>query len=125
MRISDWSSDVCSSDLPIRRRAVTPCPWNETGCGAGNGAFLGQCILDHRQVAIGERWRVQRGYLHRLVQPCRKALKIARHERAELGLAVLDCAIIDRIEVSRIDLARGVIERVIARRLILDRKRTR
>src|SRR3546814_9679049 len=27
MRISDWSSDVCSSDLPLRQRLADP-PWH-------------------------------------------------------------------------------------------------
>src|SRR3546814_11134490 len=37
MRISDWSSDVCSSDLPvIARSAATKQPSGErTGCGPG------------------------------------------------------------------------------------------
>src|SRR3546814_8744634 len=40
MRISDWSSDVCSSDLPTRRRGRSPCrrrvgrcrPWPSRCC---------------------------------------------------------------------------------------------
>src|SRR3546814_10949230 len=30
MRISDWSSDVCSSDLRVWRRAASPC-WRKNG----------------------------------------------------------------------------------------------
>src|SRR3546814_9841409 len=41
MRISDWSSDVCSSDLPIARAAKVPILSfsNDTGV-AGNGVFI-------------------------------------------------------------------------------------
>src|SRR3546814_1396164 len=28
MRISDWSSDVCSSDLPIASLWLSPCGWH-------------------------------------------------------------------------------------------------
>src|SRR3546814_16322999 len=32
MRISDWSSDVCSSDLGCRRAALASCSANRWGC---------------------------------------------------------------------------------------------
>src|SRR3546814_12948307 len=39
MRISDWSSDVCSSDLPGGRRARARSPgWRRSGCRA-SGVF--------------------------------------------------------------------------------------
>src|SRR3546814_1580962 len=42
MRISDWSSDVCSSDLHVRHRGVTPVPNplpTKTVSGELNGSF--------------------------------------------------------------------------------------
>src|SRR3546814_9332445 len=36
MRISDWSSDVCSSDLALARRIGNPATVLEIGCGWGS-----------------------------------------------------------------------------------------
>src|SRR3546814_6131290 len=43
MRISDWSSDVCSSDLPGQRQGV-----DEAGGGDDGGAVL--VVVEHRNV---------------------------------------------------------------------------
>src|SRR3546814_12266187 len=53
MRISDWSSDVCSSDLWVK----TPPP----ACGRGEEAYPARCLVhiparahgaDHRQIIL-------------------------------------------------------------------------
>src|SRR3546814_2575680 len=53
MRISDWSSDVCSSDLPlglpIPHTAVIP--RNKDRIGQGLGAFIERHFLEPRLVA--------------------------------------------------------------------------
>src|SRR3546814_18274910 len=51
MRISDWSSDVCSSDLPDPLDLVA-----DVGLGRGVVHALGAAIADHRGiVAVGRR----------------------------------------------------------------------
>src|SRR3546814_2656818 len=37
MRISDWSSDVCSSDLPAPRRRAAPARWPHNAASAASG----------------------------------------------------------------------------------------
>src|SRR3546814_13189990 len=47
MRISDWSSDLCSSDLPRLRRTIT-------GIGALHvGAAIGSAVVGRRVVLVG------------------------------------------------------------------------
>src|SRR3546814_6468755 len=66
MRISDWSSDVCSSDLPVHPHPALP-----PDCGGARG-FRGR-IYDRRPAELsrrpGEAWHAQRngdrGQLHR------------------------------------------------------------
>src|SRR3546814_17894735 len=48
MRISDWSSDVCSSDLPIRLRVKHPTIWQKGICGVARYT-IGLCC-SNRQV---------------------------------------------------------------------------
>src|SRR3546814_4966504 len=52
MRISDWSSDVCSSDLPKRKAAMDPHRWRldgqlalVTGGSAGIGLAIARELL--------------------------------------------------------------------------------
>src|SRR3546814_985947 len=44
MRISDWSSDVCSSDLPAPR----PLSWSETVCARGSNFRLARLFSSSR-----------------------------------------------------------------------------
>src|SRR3546814_2203979 len=71
MRISDWSSDVCSSDLQILK-----CFRNSRkgGVNLRNARDLGKCrhLRDHLTVIHGTE-----GILH---------LKLRRHQREEAGL---------------------------------------
>src|SRR3546814_5569355 len=56
MRISDWSSDVCSSDLNDRRAELghSGCPGEHGGGGDG-----GQHQRQHHLHERGERWHTQ------------------------------------------------------------------
>src|SRR3546814_2153667 len=79
MRISDWSSDVCSSDLLERRRAVDAAPALRSGTGTG-------ICLDRRKANPQSGVLVRRGQPHRCAvahhgtgRPC--------HGRALAGLA--------------------------------------
>src|SRR3546814_14435086 len=88
MRISDWSSDVCSSDLPVFRHiGDPPCAWAgaELRAGRGTPAFAatdrrryresraasGTSRSDHRDRAPGGGRPAAPGYLPRL---CRQSL---------------------------------------------------
>src|SRR3546814_17781324 len=56
MRISDWSSDVCSSDLPLlRNEAAAPDP----GAEARRNALAGrrQCLAIGQEKAVEQRQR--------------------------------------------------------------------
>src|SRR3546814_12802976 len=67
MRISDWSSDVCSSDLPARRRLAI------VGCG-GPAALGCEPVMnrDHRQIEHPCHLGAQR----------RVGVEVAEHEPA-------------------------------------------
>src|SRR3546814_17138819 len=45
MRISDWSSDVCSSDLLVKR--------GKRRLGLGRGVIIGVLIVDRRDSELG------------------------------------------------------------------------
>src|SRR3546814_11825097 len=72
MRISDWSSDVCSSDLPPLRpeakcedQSAQTCPWHRrTAAGRGSSSYPSACPKS--------RW---------LIPPCRERLAIFREWR--------------------------------------------
>src|SRR3546814_15476622 len=44
MRISDWSSDVCSSDLPVRSEIAINCGTNVFGPGFRANATIGRAV---------------------------------------------------------------------------------
>src|SRR3546814_15223567 len=57
MRISDWSSDVCSSDLEVRSassscRTMPRAPWAKHGCALGRAAVPMQGLEDVRASAL-------------------------------------------------------------------------
>src|SRR3546814_3244425 len=53
MRISDWSSDVCSSDLPGGQRAFHQRAGGIDDVGAENGqARLGDTLAGHRRAEV-------------------------------------------------------------------------
>src|SRR3546814_14769338 len=63
MRISDWSSDVCSSDLTILRAVQRGAGGGDDtnfeeiryeGYGAGGAAVLIDCMTDNRQRTVSE-----------------------------------------------------------------------
>src|SRR3546814_10813593 len=57
MRISDWSSDVCSSDLPFHRGQAIESHWTSSMQAVGRNADLGsQAVFE----AVGET----RGQVH-------------------------------------------------------------
>src|SRR3546814_18924527 len=82
MRISDWSSDVCSSDLPshrLKHQLVLIGHMHmeiRLGIGQENSHALRQAESDHRQSMMPGRWR----QLHRFEGPV--------HGRADIMLTV-------------------------------------
>src|SRR3546814_19195390 len=57
MRISDWSSDVCSSDLLPRERVVVAPPAACPCCGSDDLSKLGEDVTETLEV-IPRRWKV-------------------------------------------------------------------
>src|SRR3546814_2227534 len=45
MRISDWSSDVCSSDLPVRPRGLRSRPFDGEGLPTRRSALIDKGVL--------------------------------------------------------------------------------
>src|SRR3546814_1256565 len=75
MRISDWSSDVCSSDLPDQ---IVPCPAPRPPRGvADDEAEIGPAVLDKLQARIAA---VEQIKLDRARQP----LALAGRQREHL-----------------------------------------
>src|SRR3546814_911244 len=52
MRISDWSSDVCSSDLPSQH--FVPAHWRNTSTGAFDGKVVSREAFPHTDRACGD-----------------------------------------------------------------------
>src|SRR3546814_15006988 len=80
MRISDWSSDVCSSDLTVMNRSARGAWWLALGCGMGlvniGLEFLLRQQTDPVPVSIGI-------FLVYLSAISFVLIGIARHYRAE------------------------------------------
>src|SRR3546814_18697780 len=61
MRISDWSSDVCSSDLPRKAEATELQGVALPGCRSARGADCSKVlgieaiVSHHRRLAVGQR----------------------------------------------------------------------
>src|SRR3546814_9415949 len=85
MRISDWSSDVCSSDLPAPAPPAAPSPgasgsgieqwltsrgliWLGGATLALAGLFLAKYTYDHGWLAVGPAGRVASGFLFGVAQ---------------------------------------------------------
>src|SRR3546814_121609 len=65
MRISDWSSDVCSSDLPAKFLTLGDSGWNEDTARSEDPAGMGVFSLAGRHVTVrshaaelGAAWQV-------------------------------------------------------------------
>src|SRR3546814_5433358 len=56
MRISDWSSDVCSSDLLRSRKPRAPDRERSVGCHRPSHA-RGKCLADPRRARSGHSYR--------------------------------------------------------------------
>src|SRR3546814_20275426 len=75
MRISDWSSDVCSSDLRRTRTASIPPPERHTGAdeqplsNTGAPVAVPQASATMDRDAVLARYRVVRGLTERLAAP--------------------------------------------------------
>src|SRR3546814_5612142 len=91
MRISDWSSDVCSSDLSDQRGRVELAGWDEE-----RGLIKVSPLFDWSReevVRFTEAARVPvnplhaQGFLSIGCEPCTRAVKPGEPERAELGRA--------------------------------------
>src|SRR3546814_4516029 len=103
MRISDWSSDVCSSDLSLTSGAADDCGWSplqwnrpipatelreatQAIGGLGNELITGAAFTDEAVMARGDldRFRILHFATHGLVTPphpgcpARPALQIGR-----------------------------------------------
>src|SRR3546814_8535129 len=81
MRISDWSSDVCSSDLPASRAATTatcrPGSWPSTAVIASDGNLLKPAARRLQEVRIGNRVKLVRP--HRGIAPCVSPCRSEEH----------------------------------------------
>src|SRR3546814_18507126 len=80
MRISDWSSDVCSSDLPLWRLATGGCQRVRRAISTGFGSRQAPMMLFARARASGLASAVQ--IPHKQFPP----LRSRRHAVATLGL---------------------------------------
>src|SRR3546814_5436374 len=60
MRISDWSSDVCSSDLSRLPRCAAPVPRPQVSLGAAATGYGRQRQVGNRQDRRILRWRTLR-----------------------------------------------------------------
>src|SRR3546814_2212449 len=97
MRISDWSSDVCSSDLFVVQRGVCVQPVQGLrdggGIGAEHGIDLADALFRRQRVVAFEQFRQQRlldlgvvapgGLLQRGLDPGLVALLVAPLARSE------------------------------------------
>src|SRR3546814_4571674 len=83
MRISDWSSDVCSSDLKSRRRLRVPASWISC-CGARGAPAEGPAPASVQALALGD---VARG-----------AARLTLHGGGGLALALLGRLLVVRSE---------------------------
>src|SRR3546814_14442344 len=76
MRISDWSSDVCSSDLAFRRLGLS------LRVGGLDAGFHGSLMIEDRSAEIPRQWRPQ--LRHIAIAGRRAAQRIGG--RARIGL---------------------------------------
>src|SRR3546814_20571446 len=84
MRISDWSSDVCSSDLTVENRpANATASWVFRGLAGNNGLVLG-CVL-RLSLAFGGSHLVQFFFVHGLIHGFRSAFQLAFFRITPLG----------------------------------------
>src|SRR3546814_12416812 len=79
MRISDWSSDVCSSDLAFRRLGLS------LRVGGLDAGFHGSLMIEDRSAEIPRQWRPQ--LRHIAIAGRRAAQRIGG--RARIGLRKL------------------------------------
>src|SRR3546814_15840338 len=63
MRISDWSSDVCSSDLAARR--LDSVGNDETGGDRRSGSRLWLSVVDERRRQLCRAGHLRAGHFHR------------------------------------------------------------
>src|SRR3546814_11260199 len=84
MRISDWSSDVCSSDLPVpwlrsAEKVLSPARYKTTGVGEIVSAALKKIIQNSTtrtaNASVG-RWRLKATAVNRLTQYAGYAYRI-------------------------------------------------
>src|SRR3546814_5310838 len=91
MRISDWSSDVCSSDLTDRRYDD-----DHVGGRGGGELCLPEAASAHsesrRQPSCGNDLQLQRLRFERRHPDRRRPRLVARHELARLARRVRHCA---------------------------------
>src|SRR3546814_4143007 len=80
MRISDWSSDVCSSDLRLRLAAMIDMAVGEQDLLDRDAMMRGR-RLQFRQIAAG----IDEGALHRLGAPQQGAILLERGDGDDRG----------------------------------------
>src|SRR3546814_9929883 len=80
MRISDWSSDVCSSDLDPNASIPTPQPVHARPMFASYGRAIGASCISFVSAAAIEDGIVERLRLDRMVLPVRNTRGIGKAE---------------------------------------------
>src|SRR3546814_7364591 len=80
MRISDWSSDVCSSDLLVLGHQVAP-GFVDADVGRDRGCDSLIVARDHDHAPDSERFEPRYGF------PCRCAGRVHEADRAEVAVA--------------------------------------
>src|SRR3546814_13625461 len=92
MRISDWSSDVCSSDLPARKQKIVGEEAETSRFFVAlddvNDAIIDRhaILFDRHSIAAEDRgWIVQRRYFGKGAEFLRLAIFLARSEARRVG----------------------------------------
>src|SRR3546814_15681338 len=90
MRISDWSSDVCSSDLDVRveQELLGHVGGGDARAGLALGIGFAACVheeVDHAPGGVAER-RCERPYGGGELRRCERGLRLRRQDRTSVVL---------------------------------------
>src|SRR3546814_1910179 len=123
MRISDWSSDVCSSDLPeaataLRRRGHQHARSGAVPC-------LGARVDDRAHGRVPEDGRIQAAFGQSGVAAERDPIAVAERARGDLDHHICGPGIAQVHQIGRAHVWTPVTNAHLVRRLLLEKKHTR